>query len=490
MLVPTKYSIQKKTREMRGPRKRRKNKGDSSSVGTSVASVGTSNAQFQFGDPDDDDEMSYLSLEYNDMENDNSSYGTTDHATCHSKHNATSQPTKNRYSNSNKMKTPERRAPHYINYQSYESNNSGNGRSGLGNDSMALVEDWSAWFDNVVDQFGRPNSPENQSLSYLYSNSRAVRHQRSPSETSLDSHGQWLELQQEWSISKQPLSEKDDLEAEEIERKKWGVWAMHASEKERQRRIAALAEIDAEQERERLARGKWALEAIERERSERISGHFLSSLASTNWFNEAISAYSEDYELVCPYYRMGCKVSCRRSTLQKHLTDECIFAQQIKQMDMASNKTNHDDGNFQPDNYEIICPNAFMGCTFTCSRKNLHDHLLSCSYNGISKEKDLEERQLTKQAVILECEEERIRRLRHLVHGSGYWSEDSNDLEESVSDSPNRKKGNTNPNSNPYSNSSLKFNYHPYSRSNSADTSSDPNPSPSPNRNSCPNRQP
>lgn len=151
---------------------------------------------------------------------------------------------------------------------------------------------------------------------------------------------------------------------------------------------------------------------------------------------------------------MGCKVSCRRSTLQRHLSEECIFARQIKDMDVANT---HD--NFKPDDYEvchpfleicffssicnvsrcilkfwdfssqIICPNAFMGCTYTCNRKNVHDHLLSCSFTGISKEQDLEERQLTKQAVIQKCEDERDRRQKHLSKGSGYWS-DHSDLSE------------------------------------------------------------
>ena len=66
-----------------------------------------------------------------------------------------------------------------------------------------------------------------------------------------------------------------------------------------------------------------------------------------------------------------------------------------------------------------------MGCTYTCNRKNVQDHLLSCSFSGITKEQDLEARQLTKQAVILECEEERVRRQKHLSNGSGYWSERS-----------------------------------------------------------------
>ena len=57
---------------------------------------------------------------------------------------------------------------------------------------------------------------------------------------------------------------------------------------------------------------------------------------------------SQDYELVCPYYRMGCKVSCRRSTLESHLKTDCAFAQQIKDMDTASSKDI-----FNPDDYEV-----------------------------------------------------------------------------------------------------------------------------------------
>ena len=41
---------------------------------------------------------------------------------------------------------------------------------------------------------------------------------------------------------------------------------------------------------------------IYRERNDRISAHFLVSLASTNWFNETISAYSE----VCVYESSSC----------------------------------------------------------------------------------------------------------------------------------------------------------------------------------------
>ena len=134
-----------------------------------------------------------------------------------------------------------------------------------------------------------------------------------------------------------------------------------------------------------------------------MSDQFLSSLTSTNWFNETIDKgrYSEDYELVCPYFRMGCKESCRRSTLEKHLKEDCYVAQQMRVMD-AANLTGGGGGDMSPpldpsatgggdkgkgdestplqastdrdsySDYEIVCPYAFMGCTFTCRRTVLH----------------------------------------------------------------------------------------------------------------------
>ena len=111
---------------------------------------------------------------------------------------------------------------------------------------------------------------------------------------------------------------------------------------------------------------------------------------------------------------MGCKESCRRSTLEKHLKEECYVAQQMKLMD-AANLTGGGGGDQKhpPDHltttgggskgkgdevtdedaaagtkasgardyshsysdygdYEIVCPYAFMGCTFTCRRTVLH----------------------------------------------------------------------------------------------------------------------
>ena len=112
---------------------------------------------------------------------------------------------------------------------------------------------------------------------------------------------------------------------------------------------------------------------------------------------------------------MGCKESCRRSTLEKHLKEECYVAQQMRVMDAANltgggggdltqpldtmkNNTaggggseSKGDGIATPQedgvpgakaatsadrdsysDYEIVCPYAFMGCTYTCRRTVLH----------------------------------------------------------------------------------------------------------------------
>ena len=109
---------------------------------------------------------------------------------------------------------------------------------------------------------------------------------------------------------------------------------------------------------------------------------------------------------------MGCKESCRRSTLEKHLKEECYVAQQMKAMDtanligggggeltqpsdhttiggnkgiggdettslpaiVATGSTSSTDREYSHSysDYEIVCPYAFMGCTFTCRRTVLH----------------------------------------------------------------------------------------------------------------------
>ena len=162
-----------------------------------------------------------------------------------------------------------------------------------------------------------------------------------------------------------------------------------------------LQELDAEQEIERQERRRWAIKAIEKEKAERISAQFLSSLSSTNWFNETITAYHEDYELVCPYYKLGCRVSCRRGNIEKHLK-KCRFA-----LELIDEPLPEISGG-----YEVVCPNAVLGCPYIGCLDALHKHLTECSYSGQTVQQEMEERLLLKEHVIKQQEEERARRVR------------------------------------------------------------------------------
>ena len=94
-------------------------------------------------------------------------------------------------------------------------------------------------------------------------------------------------------------------QSEQGEREKWGKWAIQAMEIERQRRMRVNAVLENAESVERTRRRQWALDAIEQERNDRISSQFLNGLTATNWFHETISTYQDDYELVCPYYKLG-----------------------------------------------------------------------------------------------------------------------------------------------------------------------------------------
>ena len=73
------------------------------------------------------------------------------------------------------------------------------------------------------------------------------------------SHDQWMKLQHEWANTKNRITEENEFLLEQLERKKWGIWAMHAAESERQRRIQILKDIELEQELERKIRRQWAV---------------------------------------------------------------------------------------------------------------------------------------------------------------------------------------------------------------------------------------
>jgi hypothetical protein len=200
---------------------------------------------------------------------------------------------------------------------------------------------------------------------------------------------EWLALQTEWLISKHVIGESEYAK-EAAERKKWGEWATHASEMERKRRILLMESIDAAEKKERQIRRLWAIEAIEQEKRERISAQFLSSVSSTQWFSEAISAYHEDYELVCPYYKYGCIVHLKRSNVKAHLK-KCRYALEIGTLMNSELNTV---------NYEVVCPNSVLGCTYIGGdRSDIYHHLDVCTYRGKTKDEELEERRQLRQHV-------------------------------------------------------------------------------------------
>ena len=165
---------------------------------------------------------------------------------------------------------------------------------------------------------------------------------------------------------------------------------MYAAERERRRRMLILEEMELAELRERQKRQKWASSAIERERNERMSTQFLTDLTATNWFNEMITTYAADYDVVCPYYKLCCRAICRKTDIEKHMK-ECKFAVELA---TALNKE------IVVRNYEVVCPNSVLGCPYIGEKQALAKHLdESCEYKGKTRQQENEERQMLKEFV-------------------------------------------------------------------------------------------
>ncbi len=127
--------------------------------------------------------------------------------------------------------------------------------------------------------------------------------------------------------SKGDADESSDLEEE---RKKWKEWAVAVAETERQRRISELARLADEEADERLKRQQWAMHAIEEERARRTMQQVLRAMVSSSRFVNTTSGFSasesmEQYEVVCPNAVLGCDACCLRADVQKHLLEECRY---------------------------------------------------------------------------------------------------------------------------------------------------------------------
>ncbi|DAZ95347.1 TPA: hypothetical protein N0F65_002532 [Lagenidium giganteum] len=206
------------------------------------------------------------------------------------------------------------------------------------------------------------------------------------------------------------MLEDDDRERD---RSYWTQWAIEAAEKERARRLAQLKQLQREEEEEILRRRQWAIAAIEREQEAMMREMFLDNMKNTQWFQSTISRFAVDYEVVCPNSWFGCTVSCMLKDLEPHL-ECCAYRQVPDTLDQVV-----DESIVDLNSYDVVCPNAVLGCNEICLRENLAEHLAQCPVNGMSREKELEERQQWRANVILATEEERVRRMDEIKDAGG-----------------------------------------------------------------------
>ena len=107
-----------------------------------------------------------------------------------------------------------------------------------------------------------------------------------------------------------------------FERQKWSQWVMQATEDECRRRIE---ENNNEEVLERLKRQEWARQASAAEQKRVIQEKAITSIEDTPWFQKMTSSYHDDYIVVCPNSYLGCSHSCPRSQVVQHLKS-CEFS--------------------------------------------------------------------------------------------------------------------------------------------------------------------
>ncbi|EGZ18795.1 hypothetical protein PHYSODRAFT_502025 [Phytophthora sojae] len=198
---------------------------------------------------------------------------------------------------------------------------------------------------------------------------------------------------------------RGEQEQQAAERAYWTQWVIEAAEKERARRLNVLKQLQCEEEEEVQRRRQWAIATIEKEQEAMMREMFLDNMKNTQWFQSTISRFSEDYEVVCPNSWFGCTFSCMLKDLESHL-ERCVYRQVPDTLDQVVEDTTTDFYS-----YDVVCPNAVLGCKEICSRENLAEHLANCPVNGISREKEWEERLEWRRNVIQATEKERERRM-------------------------------------------------------------------------------
>nr|CCA21516.1 conserved hypothetical protein [Albugo laibachii Nc14] len=215
-----------------------------------------------------------------------------------------------------------------------------------------------------------------------------------------------------------PTLNKDDDESierlkEQKDRLYWTQWAIDVAEKERARRLKVLKQLKEEEEAEIKRRREWAIATIEKEKQLIQRQLFLDRTIDTPWFQSmmAMLQIPEDYEIVCPNSWVGCNFICIRKDLEDHLK-ACLYRQVPDVLDSLLHKSEKRTLDLQ--SYDVVCPNAVLGCTEICSRGQLAQHLaVTCPISGtVSMEKEWEERKQFQQIVIAATEQERRRRIQ------------------------------------------------------------------------------
>ena len=128
---------------------------------------------------------------------------------------------------------------------------------------------------------------------------------------------------------------------------------------------------EEEEKRERLISQEWVTNLIQDEQAAVQQQFFLENTKNSVFFSEMMSTFNTDYELVCPYYHAGCRVSCLRSRLAKHLADECKFCVDISLNPLSASRNpmasqDATQAKETTNDYEIVCPYSIIGCKHTC----------------------------------------------------------------------------------------------------------------------------
>ena len=181
-------------------------------------------------------------------------------------------------------------------------------------------------------------------------------------------------------------------------RVQWARWARWASDRERERRVGVMREIEEEERRERERRREWARAEVEKERKRRVEEGMWGNLTESTWFISLTTPqHTEKYLVVCPYSPLGCDKVVMRDEIEDHMS-VCEW----RGKDVVE-EGGQEEG-------ELICPYSIMGCSHCASRSDMMIHMQVCNYGGGGREKEEEDRKRWKKVVVEEMEVERERR--------------------------------------------------------------------------------